>query len=153
MTTIAADFSAGVMAADSRVVVDDLGAYGTSKLRRIKGSIFGCCGTNCGKVAAVLDWIEAGKPEKKRPNITDKDDFFLLEMRSDGLYFWDTDLLPERLDEPHYGIGSGRKIAIYCMRYLGMDPTQAVHEACKVDVVYSAPPVRWMNMDGTEGRD
>ena len=30
-------------------------------------------------------------------------------------------------------VGSGRKVALYCMKYRGMSPAEAVAEACKVD--------------------
>jgi ATP-dependent protease HslVU (ClpYQ) peptidase subunit len=131
------------MAGDSCVTYDDLGVgtgqYSSRKIHRIGKSIFGERGESTAEVPILLDWIRGGCKAKKRPTLTKNADFFLLELSPDGIFLWTHHVARERVDEPNFAIGSGAKVALYCMRHLGMTPEKAVQEAAKVDVYTKGP--------------
>lgn len=133
MTTIACDRNS--MAADSLFSFDDAGtgAFPTRKLYRSGDSIYGEAGE--GHTTRIIKWLMAGRPEKNRPGFTENErkDAYVIELSPEGIFIWDHELFPYPVKETTFAIGSGRKVALYCMRYLNMSPEQAVKEACKVD--------------------
>lgn len=148
MTTIACNRE--VIAGDSLVTCEELTNYRARKLFRIGGSIFGVSGHNKA-IAKFMLWQQSSD-KLDRPIFEEGDDLAVIELRGDGVYLWDPDLFPERIDdeEQNYAVGSGHILALYCMRELKFSPEKAISETCKIDTM-CAPPVRWMRLDGTEG--
>lgn len=149
MTTIAANRE--MIVCDSLVTCEGLLNYTTTKLYRIGGSIFGASG-DTDAIAQFMRWVKSDRSADALPDFDDDADLAVLELRPDGIWLWDTGLFPDRIEdaEQNYAVGSGDKVALYCMRVLGMSPTEAVVEVCKIDT-HSGPPVRWMKLDGSEG--
>lgn len=139
MTTIACSLKE--MAGDSLVTDDDVGtgAYLGTKIHRIRGSLFGEAGENCSGAGLALEWLRNDR-KTHQPPIPDEDwDWRILELSKEGIFIWDTWMRRERVKETTMAIGSGRKVALYCMRVLGYGPERAVHEAAKVDHHTQAP--------------
>lgn len=142
MTTIIADASKGLIAADSRVTTySSLTQYSSTKLYRYGKSIFG----EQGDVAAGLRfrrWILDGQPKKDRPKFAgDDDDFTALELAPDGLWLWDNTLIRQSILDPVFATGSGAKIALYCACVLGKSLEDSILEAAKIDM-HTAGPVQ-----------
>lgn len=148
MTTIACNRE--VIAGDSLVTCEELTNYKARKLFRLGGSIFGVSGDNKA-IAKFILWQQS-TDKTERPHFKHYDDLAVIELRSDGIYLWDTDLFPEKIEDEqgNYAVGSGHILALYCMRELGHSPERAIAEVCKIDTLCS-PPVRWMRLDGSEG--
>ena len=62
-----------------------------------------------------------------------------LARRSPRIWLWDETLDRDLVMEPNFAIGSGAKVALYCMRVLGMGPRKAVQEAARVDAYTKGP--------------
>ena len=139
MTTVACNSKE--MAGDSLVTDDEIGvgAYSGIKLHRIGKSIFGESGEDCSGIGHALKWLRTNR-KSAPPDAIEDSDWHLLELAPDGIFVWDTWMHREPVKEQTMAIGSGRKVALYCMRYLNMSPEQAVFEASKVDH-HTRPPV------------
>lgn len=133
MTTIAANLE--TMAADSKVMLDSGVSYRTIKITRVKKMIVGAAGDG-GDCTRVLEWAERDFKDPKpkwASKATDDQAFWALILKPDGLYFLtQDDPHPEKMDEPHFAIGSGGKAARLAMN-LGKTPEEAVALACQVD--------------------
>lgn len=114
MTTIAATKDA--IGGDRMVFVENKGIwYPTVKVRRVKGMLVGAAGHG-GDCTRLLDWAEAGFPEKKKPKFEEshgtEDEAILLLVKKDGIYSMTTgDPEPEKIELDFYAIGSGGKAA------------------------------------------
>jgi hypothetical protein len=141
MTTIACNRSQ--MAGDSLLTCTDIGtgAYLSTKVRRIGKSIFGECGENCEESGLAWEWLQSKRKPDARPEFQEDADFYFLELSPSGIFVWNFSLTRETVLEDNMAVGSGRKVALYCMRYLGMTPAEAVTEAAKVDHHTRAPVV------------
>ena len=138
MTTIAAKFSTGEIAADSMVSGDD-SFYMVEKLRRGKESVYGACG-NWDACLKFLSAISEGKQE------LDSDlDVTVLELRHDGIWVYESTIIPARIKNDFWAVGTGANFAIAAM-HLGMSPTEAVNLACLYDSS-SHGPVDTMMLD------
>lgn len=141
MTTIAC--TRKVMAADSCFTFDDIGIgtgqASSKKLHRIGKSIFGERGEDCTGVSFALDWIRRGCKWRDRPTMPKGASFNLLELNPNGIFLWSQALDRDLITEPNFAVGSGAKVALYCMRHLGMSPLKAVAEAAKVDAFTKGP--------------
>jgi hypothetical protein len=142
VTTIACNLKE--MAGDSCITFEDIGIgtgqAPTKKLHRIGKSIFGERGENMAGVHIMLDWIRGGAKLKRRPDSIPKGaDFYLLELSPKGIFLWTSDFERDVINEPNFAIGSGAKVALYCMRYLNMGPRKAVEEAARVDAYTKGP--------------
>lgn len=140
-----------MMVCDSCVVMDQLGVYPTNKFRRVGASLFGIAGGDCESAERVFEWVDAGRNVKDRPKAGKRDDYFILELNPSGIYIATQNALFEKIELPFFAIGSGRKVARYCMEELGMDPVQAVFKACEYDKPWSNPPVYWERLSGEKG--
>lgn len=125
------------MAADRQVVDDHIGEYKTTKIEKIGDSIFGIAGENCPddvfqwlRDAAYdcIPWHKASRPEHAK-----KWDYFLIQLAPDGIWLWNQKLYRVKCEEDNYAIGSGRKVALYCMRYLHLSPKESVEQSCLID--------------------
>lgn len=122
------------MAADGRTTGMFIGQH--DKIFEIGGSLFGIAGVTT-KAMKVVDWLAAGCPDGAKPD-TD-DEFAILQLTHDGIWFWDSALRPIKFGTPYAAIGSGADFALGAM-LAGKSPKQAVEIACKLDEG-SGPPI------------
>jgi len=130
MTTIAACFSKREIAADSMVTLEGA-CYSVNKLRKGALSVYGAAG-EWDACLKFLQAIESGKLEELEIDVT------LLELRKDGLWVYESCLLPSKIKDDFYAIGSGAPYAIAAMR-LGCTPSEAVAIACEFDPASRLP--------------
>lgn len=144
MTTIACNLKE--MAADTRVVWEGIGsdAYSGIKLYPSKrGGVLGVTGGNCTGALRAVEWLQQETPSlEHRPQPPTGDhgwDWKIIELTPQGIAVYNEILEREPIMDDVMAVGSGRKVALYCMKYLGMSPAQAVYEASKVDEWSDAP--------------
>jgi len=138
MTTIAAKASTGEIAADSMVSGDD-SFYLVEKLRRGQTSVYGGCG----------DWDKLLKFSKSLESGADLDsdtDVTVLELRSDGIWIYESTIIPAKIKNDFWAIGTGANFAIAAM-HLGLTPAEAVKLACLYDTS-SHEPIDVMTLSG-----
>lgn len=147
MTTIACNLRE--MAGDTRVTCEGIGtdSYSNIKLFVSYGSIYGTRGENCDGQVRGIEWLQDGKIPENRPDPPKDADWQILELSPAGIALYNTWMERDLLLDTCMAIGSGRKVALYCMRVLGMTPAQAVAEACKMDD-FSGPPVYVCSLKG-----
>jgi hypothetical protein len=136
MTTIACTLKE--IAADTRVGWEGVGtdAFIARKIYSTERAIYGVSGEDCTGSLTAIKWLQSGKGEDFKPLPPDFDhgwDWRLIELSAAGIAVYNERLEQEITDEPFLAIGSGRKVAMYCMKEMGMSPAEAVREACKVD--------------------
>jgi ATP-dependent protease HslVU (ClpYQ) peptidase subunit len=135
MTTIAARFSTLEIASDSQVSGDDI-KYHVEKLRRGAQSIYGGAG-DWDKLLAAFQALESGKTE-----LEDDCDVELIELRHDGIWVYEGTLIPAKIKNDHYAIGTGAGYAIAAM-HLGKSPKEAVEIAAIYDPGTGGPIDCW----------
>jgi hypothetical protein len=142
MTTVAAKVSTGEIAADSMVSGDD-SFYLVEKLRKGKNSVYGACGDwdKCLKMLQVLE--SGGEPDSDT-------DVTVLELRHDGIWIYESTIIPARIKNDFWAIGTGANYAIAAM-HLGLSPTEAVKLACLYDTS-SHEPVDTMRLGGVRAK-
>lgn len=134
MTTIAARFSTLEIAADSMVSSDD-SFYLVEKLRKGKTSIYGGCG-EWDKLLKFYQTIESGGDLDSDTDVT------ILELRSDGIWIYESCIIPARIKNDFWAIGTGAGYAIAAM-HLGKSPAEAVEIACQYDTSSNLPIDSW----------
>lgn len=130
MTTVAAKASTGEIAADSMVSGDD-SFYLVEKLRQGKASIYGACG-DWDKILKFYQALESGGDLDSDTDVT------VLELRSDGIWIYESTIIPARIKNDFWAIGTGANYAIAAM-HLGLSPTEAVKIACTYDTSSHEP--------------
>lgn len=130
MTTIAARFSTLEIAADSCVSGDD-SHYLVEKLKRGKDSIYGGCG-DFEKLLKFYQAIESGGELDSDTDVT------ILELRHDGIWIYESCIIPARIKNDFWAVGTGANYAIAAM-HLGKNPREAVEIAATFDPGTSAP--------------
>lgn len=138
MTTIAARVSSGEIAADSMVSGDD-SFYLVEKLRRGKTSVYGACG-DWDKILKFYSVIESGGELDSDTDVT------VLELRHDGIWIYESTIIPARIKNDFWAIGTGANYAIAAM-HLGLSPKEAVALACKYDTS-SNEPIDVLTLEG-----
>lgn len=116
------------------------------KLFKIRDSIYGTRGDNHSNM--LVEWAQRDFKPKLKPDLVYKAgdaDFTVLELSPVGIFIWDEFFTRIALKDKNYAVGSGAKIALYCMRVLKQTPQQAVEEAAKIDE-YTALPVDVWNL-------
>lgn len=138
MTTILADYHAGVMVCDSNATDGDRN-WVMRKVYRIRGALVGCAG-NVPEFEAFLSWYRGGMTGKLK---FDADESTALVLQPDGLFLFDDNLTQlQRVKSGREAAGSGGKAAISAYEALDwQNPQRAVRIACKNDAG-SRPPVR-----------
>lgn len=141
MTTIA--LTREEICADSCFSFDGAGTdmFTTDKLYRIGVAIFGEAGDSA-VTAKIIKWLQRGADSEREPAFTDDEraaGAAVVELAPDGIFLWDTALMRLPVKEPNFAIGSGRKVALFCMRFLDMTPFEAVQSASLV-CAYTKPP-------------
>jgi hypothetical protein len=122
------------MAADSLVQIEGNGHYFACKMIRLEdGSIAGGAGKGNG-AELLMDWLAQGGLRGNEPEFKDPD-FFVLQLKRDGIYLYADSCIPEKLKDKNFAIGSGSDYAKLAMRHpkLKMSPAGAVREAIKHD--------------------
>jgi hypothetical protein len=138
MTTIAARASTGEIAADSMVSGDD-SFYLVEKLRKGQESIYGGCG-DWDKLLKFYNSLESGADLDSDTDVT------VLELRSDGIWIYESTIIPAKIKNDFWAIGTGANFAIAAM-HLGLSPAEAVKLACLYDTS-SHEPVDVMTLSG-----
>lgn len=136
MTVIAANLS--VMAADSMCHEDDGSVYmGNKMIRCDDGSILGGAGNH---PEIVMNWIKLGSNLSDQPKFSyEDDDFSILHLRKDGLYLYCNSVIPYKLKDVIFAVGSGAEVALYVMRVLKKSPLIAAREATKINMYCGGP--------------
>lgn len=142
MTTIAAKVSTGEIAADSMVSGDD-SFYLVEKLRKGKASIYGACG-DWDKILKFYQVLESGGDLDSDTDVT------VLELRNDGIWIYEGTIIPARIKNDFWAVGTGANYAIAAM-HLGLSPAEAVKIACMYDAC-SNEPIDSMTLGGRGGR-
>jgi hypothetical protein len=130
MTTIAARFSTGEIAADSMVSGDD-SFYLVEKLRRGKDCVYGACG-DWDKILKFYQAMELGSDLDSDIDVT------VLELRNDGIYIYESTIIPARIKNDFWAIGTGANFAIAAM-HMGASPRDAVAISCTYDTSSHEP--------------
>jgi hypothetical protein len=138
MTTIAAKASTGEIAADSMVSGDD-SFYLVEKLRRGENSVYGGCG-DWDKLLKFYNSLESGADLDSDTDVT------VLELRSDGIWIYESTIIPAKIKNDFWAIGTGANFAIAAM-HLGLTPAEAVKLACLYDTS-SHEPIDVMSLSG-----
>ena len=138
MTTIAAKASTGEIAADSMVSGDD-SFYLVEKLRKGQESIYGGCG-DWDKLLKFYNSLESGADLDSDTDVT------VLELRSDGIWIYESTIIPAKIKNDFWAIGTGANFAIAAM-HLGLNPAEAVKLACLYDTS-SHEPIDVMSLSG-----
>ena len=138
MTTIAAKASTGEIAADSMVSGDD-SFYLVEKLRRGQESVYGGCG-DWDKLLKFYNSLESGADLDSDTDVT------VLELRSDGIWIYESTIIPAKIKNDFWAIGTGANFAIAAM-HLGLSPAEAVRLACLYDTS-SHEPIDVMTLSG-----
>ena len=138
MTTIAAKASTGEIAGESMVSGDD-SFYLTEKLRRGQESIYGGCG-DWDKLLKFYNSLESGADLDSDTDVT------VLELRSDGIWIYESTIIPAKIKNDFWAIGTGANFAIAAM-HLGLTPAEAVKLACLYDTS-SHEPIDVMSLSG-----
>jgi len=138
MTTIAARASTGEVAGDSMVSGDD-SFYLVTKIRRGENSIYGGCG-DWDKLLKFYNSLESGADLDSDTDVT------VLELRSDGIWIYESTIIPAKIKNDFWAIGTGANFAIAAM-HLGLTPAEAVRLACLYDTS-SHEPIDVMSLSG-----
>jgi hypothetical protein len=138
MTTIAARASTVEIAADSMVSGDD-SFYLVEKLRKGQESIYGGCG-DWDKLLKFYNSLESGADLDSDTDVT------VLELRSDGIWIYESTIIPAKIKNDFWAIGTGANFAIAAM-HLGLTPAEAVKLACLYDTS-SHEPIDVMSLSG-----
>jgi hypothetical protein len=141
MTTIAARFSTLEIAADSMVSGDD-SFYLVEKLRRGKDSVYGGCG-DWDKILKMFQVLESGGDLDSDTDVT------VLELRRDGIWIYESTIIPAKIKNDFWAIGTGANFAIAAM-HCGKSVKEAVEIACQYDTS-SITPVDYMTLGGDVG--
>lgn len=124
MTTIVATVE--IMASDRRVTGGPM--FKTTKIQRIKGSIYGGAG-NLEQILKMFEWFK--NPDMK-PDWKFQPDFEILELSPDGLFVWGSEMIAVPVGMPYYAIGSGAHYALGALE-CGAPPEEAIRVAHKFD--------------------
>jgi len=130
VTTVAASLVHKEIAADS-MCSGEGGYYSVCKLRHWKDGVAGAAG----------DWVQILKFFNSIENGGDLDsdcDVECMELRAEGIYVYESTLIPARIKEPFYAIGTGSAYALASM-HLGKSPREAVEIAALFDPATRGP--------------
>ena len=124
MTTIAASVRFNEIAADSMISGQDT-HYAVSKLRSLRSSAIGAAG----------DWrhiLEFYKRLARKKALDADCDISAIELRRDGIWVYESTVIPARIEQDFFAVGTGAGYAIAAM-HLGKSPQEAVEIAALFD--------------------
>ncbi len=133
MTTVIADRVAMEIAGDSRITDESTGLFFRSKKVFLlsSGEAVGISGS-IPDAMKFLEWYESGCDGENHPDFTsEKFDALVLD-KNGSLFSWDSHLVPSRIEDEFFAIGSGALAAMGAM-HMGATATQAVLVAAKLD--------------------
>jgi hypothetical protein len=84
-----------------------------------------------------LGWVKRGMGSRGKPNDL-HDEFIGLVLDEDGIYEYRYQLVPIRVEEDCWAIGSGAQAALGAM-FMGATPEEAAEVACAIDPYCSGP--------------
>ena len=142
MTTIAASLVHKEIAADSMCCGTDT-FYEVEKLRRGKLSVYGAAG-DWDKILKFYDALET------KGDLDSECDVEVLELRADGIWIYESTIIPARIKNNFYAIGTGAGYAIAAM-HLGKSPREAVEIAALFDPG-SRGPIDVMKLGVSRGK-
>jgi hypothetical protein len=143
MTTIACNRNE--IAADTNVTWEGVGkdSFRAIKIFAGKKAIYGITGGDSTGSLTAIEWlrkgVDAGESKPLPPEYEHTWDWKIIELSRSGIAVYNEYLEREICEEPCLAVGSGRKVALYCMKYLHMSPAEAVREACRVDLWSEVP--------------
>lgn len=143
MTTIACNLKE--IAGDTRVTWEGVGtgAFAGIKLfPATNGAIYGVSGSDCTGSIRALEWLQGDRHPELMPLPPEYEhgwDWKLIELSKDGIAIYNPYLERDMTIEPVLAIGSGAQVAMWCMKYAGMSPAEAVHAACQADDYTDVP--------------
>lgn len=134
MTTILADWHAGIMVSDSQVSDSDR-KWSQRKVFRVRGMLIGYSGPVV-QAQQFLDWYRKGCADKP-PKL---DQCEVLVMSLDGLLHYQGGHLPIPVPAGREAIGSGAKAAMVGYQLMGWkDARKVVRTVCEHDIGSRAP--------------
>ena len=121
------------MASDSRVHFEHNNTWFPSqKIHVVRGALVGCAGRSI-DCAQFIEWYAKGANPKKRPELGDEDNALIaLVLSHAGLFLYEEDCTPSRIDRDFHAIGTGALAALVAMDG-GKAPKRAIELACKYD--------------------
>jgi ATP-dependent protease HslVU (ClpYQ) peptidase subunit len=133
-----------ILAADSRLTVEDSLHYGCRKLFRVPDGIIGFTGDTAGG-QQLLHHLQKHSCEES----IKMEDYRLrstgaLLLTYKGVYVYENSMSPDKVEGRFFALGTGALAALAAMEK-GATAVEAVRVACKFDV-YCAKPVRWMRL-------
>jgi hypothetical protein len=141
VTTVAACVRFNQIAADSMISGQDT-HYAVSKLRKLRSSAIGAAGD----WSQILEFYK--RLARKKPLESDCD-ISALELRRDGIYVYESTIIPARIEQEFFAVGSGAGYAIAAM-HLGKSPQEAVEIAALFDP-NTRGPVCVMSLEARRG--
>jgi hypothetical protein len=142
VTTVAASLDFMEIAADSMCSGDDI-HYLVEKLRKGKTSVYGAAG-DWDKILKFYSALE------DKGELDSECDIEVLELRNDGLWVYEGTIIPARIKNRFYAIGSGSAYALAAM-HLGKSPKEAVAIAALFDPGTGGPIDTLSLKGGTSG--
>lgn len=133
MTTIAVSLDSMEMAADSRCSGDD-GSYNVEKIRKGKD----CYYAGAGDWEKLLRFYNALENLKEGAELDSEMDVEVIELREDGIYVYEGVLIPSKLKNRFFAVGTGANYAIAAM-HMGANPEEAVKIAAVYDPATGGP--------------
>lgn len=125
MTTICASRQHGQMAGDTRLNIGAVYAP-TKKVFEVNGRLVGAAGLSI-HCNAFIDWLNGGD----KPDFEDES-FEALVLDHEGLWYYEADCHPMKIERDFHAIGSGSQAAIAALM-CGKPPKRAVEIACQID--------------------
>jgi hypothetical protein len=132
------------IAADSMCSGDDI-HYLVSKLRKGKKSIFGAAGD----WKDILIAFQALENPPADGDLDEDCEVQMIELRDAGIWVYENTLIPARIKNDFYAIGTGANYAIMAM-HLGKSPSEAVALAALYDPSTRAP-IDVMHLERSRG--
>ena len=124
MTTIVA--TTEELVSDRRVTGGPM--FKATKIQRIKGSLYGGAG-NLEQIMKMFEWFK--NPDMK-PDWKFQPEFEILQVNTDGIFYWGCEMIAVPVGMPYYAIGSGSHYALVALE-CGAPPTDAIRIAHKFD--------------------
>lgn len=102
--------------------------FKATKIQRIKGSLYGGAG-NLEQILKMFEWFK--NPDMK-PDWKFQPEFEILQLSTEGLFVWGSEMIAIPVGMPYYSIGSGSHYALGALE-CGAPPQEAIRVAHKFD--------------------
>lgn len=130
MTTICASRLHGEMAADTQVNFGS-STFPSKKIFSFGATLAGAAGASI-DCSAFMAWVESGMDPDARPEMDDGDEFQALVLTHEGLFFFEGDCCPLKIERDYHAIGTGGEAALAALM-CNKTPRRAVEIAAKID--------------------